>query len=165
MAFLKVTGDKFQDKTTTQAKPIKYLNFSLFTKISLRHISCGSGNDYLLIDIFTDSTDDWLFIRSGNLYINLNNSINITLGAQENSTDCSVSNNVTHHYESVYYDISKEILAQICDADTVDLKLTGDNFSKVYSSDKFLNYCRRFYNEFYGGDYPVKLSFWSRLFG
>ena len=148
--FLKVDGDKFSDKVTTTTDK---LNLSK-VKIKLRHISFADGNDSLVIDVYRDYTDSWIYIRSGELILNINDSINIRLKAYENYTNSSTFKNnqgeiVTSYSESAFYNITKEQLAAICEANTLDIKVRGSDGSIISNGDKFLIYCRKFYNQFY----------------
>ena len=148
--FLKVDGDKFSDKVTTTTDK---LNLSKL-KIKLRHISFADGNDSLVFDVYRDYTDSWIYIRSGELILNINDSINIRLKAYENYTNSSTFKNnqgeiVTSYSESAFYNITKEQLAEICEAKTLDIKVRGSDGSIIESGGVFLIYCKKFYNLFY----------------
>lgn len=123
-------------------------------KIKLRHISFADGDDSLVIDVCRDYTDYWIYIRSGELILNINDSVNVRLEAHENYTDSSTFKNyqgeiVTSYSESAFYGITKEQLAEICEAKTLDIKVRGSDGSIISNGDKFLIYCRKFYNQFY----------------
>ena len=148
--FLKVDGDKFSDKVTTTTDK---LNLSK-VKIKLRHISFADGNDSLVIDVYRDYTDSWIYIRSGELILNINDSINIRLEAHENYTNSSSFKNndgeiITTYSESAFYNITKEQFAEICEAKTLVVKVRGSDGSIIESGGVFLIYCKKFYNLFY----------------
>ena len=150
--FLKVTkSDKFSDvqKTTTTTDKIFISGLSF----NLRHILI-EDEDILLLDVLQiNQSFMMLGISNGVLILNINNSKNIELEVGENFADsASVHkvNNITFHCESAYYELSKDILEEICEAKSLAMKIVGSNSSKVLkNTEKFLNYCRKFYNQFY----------------
>lgn len=149
--FLKVSSsDKFSDikkKTTTTDR----IYLSGGVGFNLRHISFDEIEEVLVIDVFYSANQSayMLGLNNGTLILNINNSKNIELEAEENYTDSSSINNATVHFESVYFEISKDILAEICEAKSLEMKIIGSNRDKVLKGEKFLNYCRKFYNQFY----------------
>ena len=147
--FLKVTkSDKFSDvqKTTTTTDKIFISGLSF----NLRHILI-EDEDILLLDVLQiNQSFMMLGISNGVLILNINNSKNIELEAGENYTDSASMGNTTLHCESAYYELSKDILEEICEAKSLAMKIVGSNSSKVLeNTEKFLNYCRKFYNQFY----------------
>lgn len=156
--FIKKEVDKFKDKTTTRTMPkmFSFNNYLGAPELNLRHISLGDGSEALLIDV-TYIGKDWVFLRNGELIINFNDSINVNLKANESYS--IVLKGQGQVKESVYYFISKNVLKDICDAEKIDLRLSADstvhNLSHEDEAYNFQNYCRKFYNEFYGGNYTV----------
>ena len=55
----------------------------------------------------------------------------------------------TTYSESAFYNITKEQLAEICEAKTLEIKVRGSNGSIIESGKVFLTYCKMFYNRFY----------------
>lgn len=155
---LNVEVDKFKNTTTTTG-PKKTFHFDGLeqvlgeTHLTLRHLSLDNGKDYLMLDLNYEG-DRWFFFRRGELIINLNNSINIPLKAHESYSNTIGGGRVE---ESVFYDISKKDLEAICEADSIDMKLSGaDSYVTIDKDGKhnFQNYCRIFYNAFYEKKYP-----------
>ncbi len=51
--------------------------------------------------------------------------------------------------ESDYYDIDQATLKRICEANTIDVKITGRNYSEVFHVNSFIIYAQQFYNAVY----------------
>ena len=130
--FVKVDYDKFNSKTVTRTDPELSLGDAFY--LIFRHISMPEG-DNLVIDVET-SHSDWFFLRNGNVILNINNVENITLTPHENYSKVTNTFGYTSCKESCWYAISQEQLKKICDADSVDIKITGDKSFYVFEGDK-----------------------------
>lgn len=163
--FIKRTFDKFNDSNITELKwPAKFTNkfFSLTLEgrelcLTLRHLQMPTI-DALVLDYIYHSTE-WLFLRHGNMIINIDDRENITLQPTEADTDVRDGGNIT---ERGYYSITKEQLKKICDAQKVAIKVSGqatyliiDENTKrgtdisISPDAKFLFMCRAFYAGMY----------------
>lgn len=114
----------------------------------LRHISLPD-TDTLLIDIYS-FLDNWFFLRDGHFVININDVENVTLEPHESYS--KVSDDYLGHSkcsESCFYVINQELLKKICEAKSVDFKISGKTHSFVVKANKFISYARRFYNGLY----------------
>ncbi len=150
--FVEIINDKFKNKTTTKMKTKFCLKDSgLIDKdsfvIGLRHVSMPAG-DILVLDINYDG-DDWFFLRQGELIININNVENMVLKPKESYTDTYTSYHDVHCVESDYYELTQEQLKRICEANTIDVKITGRDHFEVFHVNKFIIYARQFYNAVY----------------
>ncbi len=150
--FVEIINDKFKNKTTTKMKTKFCLkNSGLIDKdsfvIGLRHVSMPAG-DILVLDINYDG-DDWFFLRQGELIININNVENMVLKPKESYTDTYTSYHDVHCVESDYYELTQEQLKRICEANTIDIKISGAQEEKIFQANLFIMYAQRFYNAFY----------------
>lgn len=112
---------------------------------SIRHISLPEI-DSLLIDI-ESFLEDWFFLRDGLFVININDVENITLEPHESYSkvvDDYIGNSKCA--ESCFYEINQELLQKICEAKSVDFKISGKTDSFVVKANEFITYARRFYN-------------------
>ena len=146
--FVEIINDKFENKTTTQMKTKFGLKDSgLIDKdsfvIGLRHVSMPNMDDSV-VDI-EYSGEDWFFLSSGELYININNVENIVLKPHESYSDCG--DGICR--ESDYYDIDQATLKRICEANTIDVKIRGGDHSKVFHVNRFIIFALQFYNAVY----------------
>ena len=146
--FVEIINDKFKNKTTTKMRTKICLKDSgLIDKdsfvIGLRHVSMPNMDDSV-VDI-EYSGEDWFFLRRGELIININNVENIVLKPHESHSDCG------HGIcsESDYYDIDQATLKRICEANTIDVKITGRDHFEVFHVNKFIIYAQQFYNAVY----------------
>ena len=131
--FLKQDYDKFKDKTTTTlVNPISVKRseehstmwISEKSDFNLRHISMPDLNT-LVMDIHTNisRTDD---LGAGNLLMIIDDSQRYTLKAHESYS----SPYETIKKTSCWYEISTDLLKAICDAQTIDLRITAQDDSK-----------------------------------
>lgn len=146
--FVEFINDKFENKTTTKMKTKFCLKDSgLIDKdsfvIGLRHVSMPNTDDSV-VDI-EYSGEDWFFLRSGELFININNVENIVLKPHESYSDCGHGICL----ESDYYEIDQATLKRICEANTIDVKITGGDHSEVFHVNRFIIYAQQFYNAVY----------------
>ena len=163
MAYKVVTTvDKFNDKTTVEMnKKYKLSNgvFSHSAKICIRHLS-KPGMDAIFVDyFFEDSNDicDFLYLDGREMIIRINDCENISLpfildGEREISS-IKDYNGQEHKIRTEYnfVKINKIILGKICNANSLEIKLNGQN-SVEYNSGVCLgliNYCRIFYEGLY----------------
>lgn len=145
--FIKVHYDKFRNKRETFMSSISltkdYLPY--YFCIRLRHVSVPESEE-LLLDVVYGGRD-WFFLRKGRLIININNVENITLEPHESYTE--VTNDYRSCHEHEYYIISKEILKKICNAESVDIQISGESDVAELNANKFIRYAQIFYNGFY----------------
>lgn len=138
--------DKFSEKTTTRSMELQVdtgVQFSYFY-IKLRHISTPNV-DSMVIDI-TYFGPEWLFIRSGNLVLNINGVENITLNPHDQGTEAG--GGIVE--ESAYYNITAEQLLTLSNAKTIEYKLSG---SRAYVTgtlnENMQLICKSMYNAIY----------------
>lgn len=164
--FIKVDYDKFEDERKTtmiypyvlwyNAKPIEHGNtdrekrarvmydqFVEYICAEITHMSLPE-EDSLYIDIVT-RLDRWYSLSSGYFVLNINGVENIRLEPEKIYSD--IRNDL--HRESCCYEINQEILQKICEAKSVDFKISGRDDSFVVNANEFITYARRFYNGFY----------------
>ena len=146
--FIKVDYDKFTNKTVTSMKDeydvkANVLNF----KAMLRHVSLPDF-DSLLLDINYDGLD-WFFLRNGNLIINIDDTENIVLEPHESYADTYTGYSDCHCVESDFYELNQEILKKLCDAKTLDFKISGATTYDIANGNRFIKYAQKFYNGFY----------------
>jgi hypothetical protein len=141
-SFVAETYDKFEDKRTTRlALPASlnnafYSNFKTWTENEIKHYS-------------------WGWVRDGKLIINIDGTTNITLTPVETDTSTGFS-----YYNGVnevgYYNITPEELSTICNANSLEIKITGQKFS--FTLDNSIK-------QIIGGlTFPEKFLFMSRAF-
>jgi len=179
--FINQEFDKFNNKTTTTLKwPTKFSKkyISLWFNsgssdlpdykgmeidLTMRHVKTPDL-DVTLIDYLYLGAD-WMFLRNGQMIINLDGTENINLECHESNTEVGVGfrNAVC---ENGYYAISKDDLKKVCDAKEVEVRISGDkgyhainnkpdqkNSEKaILPGDKFLFMCRAFYAGLYEDD-------------
>lgn len=151
--FITQTFDKFAEKTTTVSKPQKVKLGDVGTykfQIGIRHVK-SPDIDSLLFDIQLN-TKEWLFIRSGKMIIKADVE-RFELEAHENySNVLGYSGDVDLGMEeSTFYNINKAVLEKICDATSVEIRVSGDSYVD-FGGDKLVNFqlmCKQFYNNFY----------------
>ena len=152
--FIMVDYDKFTNKRETFMAYIsltmKYEEdednyFPYYLDIRLRHMSVPESED-LLLDV-SYAGRDWFFLRNGRVIININNVENITLEPHESYTE--VTNEFRSCREADYYIISQEILKKICDAESVDIQISGESDVAEVNANEFIRYAQIFYNGFY----------------
>ena len=154
--------DKFANKTTIKMNKEYRLSRSVGNlgghgaKLQIRYVSIPE-TEKIIIDYHYNNSYDYLYLDNGKLIIRLNDSENISLdfickGKRERSVYEDNNGNVDYeYYEDNYVEIDKETLRKICDAESVEIQVSGGN-TKEYSTDKangFIDYCRTFYNELY----------------
>lgn len=117
---VKVEHDKFAHTTTIRGNSISAGPFEL----NFRHISAPTTNSTVLDIEYRGESCVYLF--SGYIIIRLNDIRNHKLNPHESYTDV-----VNYHYriESDWYEISKELLKEIAEANDVEIKIWGANSS------------------------------------
>lgn len=165
--FLTTETDKFKNKTTTECvNPYVIKNeYDDLMTASFMHTSTPEV-DALGINILYASTD-WMFLRDGELIININNVENVVLKPKEAYTDTIRGNfeayskvakveltgsDSVHCWEGAWYGLSQDILKKICDAQSIDMKIGGGKTSETVSANSFITYSRLFYNAFYDNE-------------
>jgi hypothetical protein len=105
---------------------------------------------------------DWMFLRNGNMIINIDGVENITLECHESNTEVGVGYK-NACMEVGFYQITKEQLKKVCDAKEVEVRISGgssyhsiDNKpdqkyteDSILPGDKFIFMCRAFYSGLY----------------
>jgi hypothetical protein len=159
--FITSEYDKFKNKTTVEcAYPFIIQNaYNTATTIRFRHLKTPSYNSLVLDALHIGS--DWMFIRDGDIIFNIDNKHNITLQPHENFTNTLKYNlniysktvqvnlkgsDSVHCEESVYYEFPVELLKSICDAQSVDIRISGDSTYISANANQFILYCQKFYN-------------------
>jgi hypothetical protein len=170
-SFVAETYDKFEDKRTTRlALPASlnnafYSNFKTWTENEIKHYSGFTfyltyrhvktpDVDALVLD-YNYEGEDWGWVRDGKLIINIDGTTNITLTPVETDTSTGFS-----YYNGVnevgYYNITPEELSTICNANSLEIKITGQKFS--FTLDNSIK-------QIIGGlTFPEKFLFMSRAF-
>jgi hypothetical protein len=146
--FLDVKYDKFASKTVTSMKDVYEVKaHALKFTAMLRHVSMPDL-DTLVLDLNYDGYD-WFFLRNGNLTININDVENIVLEPHESYADTYTGYETCHCVESDFYELNQELLKKICDAKTLDFKISGATTYDIANGQRFIKYAQKFYNGFY----------------
>jgi hypothetical protein len=115
--------------------------------LSLRHVKTPEV-DAIVFD-YDFTANDWMFLRNGTMIVNLNGVDNIELKPIEAETDVR---NGGRCNEVGIYNISKENLKRICDANSIEVRVSGGS-SYLELKDKgllkFQFMCRSFYSDLY----------------
>ena len=159
--------DKFNDKTTvTMNKEYKISKnvgvFSYGSKFKIRHLSMPDVDSIFLDYYFEDSGNkcDFLYLDDGDLIIRINNRENISLPfiatGERDISSYEDNNGQTHTTRTEYnfVEIDKITLEKICNANSIELKLNGENPIE-YSANKcfgLIEYCKVFYEGLYNTD-------------
>jgi hypothetical protein len=159
--FITVSYDKHEQATTTISKELLPSGFTLsletgidglFIAARLRHID-SPVVDSLILDLLMESKDSWLFLESGSISFVLDGN-NFELECHESYTDTKTSIWPTGVTEVVYYILDEEFLDNICSANEIDIRISGESSyldisNKQKSLTRFQVMCRQFYNSFY----------------
>jgi len=149
---VKVDYDKFENKTITSMKDeycvIEKNSYKL--NAMLRHVSTPKDESLVLDLIFDGWMDDWFFLRGGNLIININDVDNIVLDPHESYTRTYRGFlDELHCVESDWYLFDKELLKRICDAESLEFKISGSKSYIIANANNFIKYAQLFYNGFF----------------
>lgn len=155
--FITQSYDKFAEKTTTESKPkkVKLGDVGSYKfQIGIRHVK-SPQIDSLVFDVLLN-TKDWLFIRHGKMYIK-SDVERFELDAHENYSNVLGHQKIGNTSidmgleESAFYNIDKSILEKICDAQVLEIRITGEKFCDFEGKNlqNFQLMCRQFYNNFY----------------
>lgn len=120
MELVTQTHDKFANKTTTCTCIIRSENFY---DIKFRHISTPNLDVIVMDCTKTTFADQSLY---GEIVIRINDQKNYRLSSHENYSTRPGEE------DSVYYKISKELLKEIADASSVELKIIGVNILTIF---------------------------------
>lgn len=146
--FLKVDYDKFASKTVTTMKEEYDVRANVIgLKAMLRHVSMPDV-DTLVLDLNYDG-EDWFFLSHGNLTININDVENIVLEPHESYTDTYTGYDTCRCVESDWYELNQDLLKKICDAKSIDFKISGSTTYDIAQGNRFIKYAQKFYNGFY----------------
>lgn len=161
--FIEQSFDKFKNRTDTKWKSFSssalgdyafysfqygsnpYKNMMLF--LDLRHVK-SPELDSLVIDYHFHS-NDWMFLRDGNMTINLDNVENIILQPHESSTNVEVGGKIN---EKGFWSLNKDELKKICDAKSISVRITGGSSYFELEGKGLLRFqfmCRSFYKDLY----------------
>lgn len=187
--FVKITKDKFTETATTEFVWPKglsdYFDFKdMITRsgseihLNLRGVREEKNIESILIDI-NFSAYDWIFLRNGNMILNLDDSENIILEFKETQTKddtkkilkkrslkTTTEEEVGSISELGFYKLSKVDLKKICEAEKVDIRISGGNsnieithgwktrkllfgWEALTKGEKFIFMCRGFYAGFF----------------
>jgi hypothetical protein len=117
--------------------------------LKLRHVKTPDL-DSIVID-YTYYSNDWMFLRNGNMIINIDGVDNVNLVPHESDTKVGEFGG-SGISERGFYDITKEKLKQICDAKEISIRISGGS-SYFELKDKgllkFRFMCRSFYADLY----------------
>lgn len=171
--YVSVKHDSFKNKTTTESYELTYKlparRFSLNETVvlNLRHVSCPPDTDITLIDAHFKSVEnhigarsisdalstspgEWAFLRNGELIIQINGVENISLSVLGEDSDVTSGGIGSIHSsacdELVWYQIDKEILKRVCDANTCMMQISGSAGCWTLEGDSFITMARAFYN-------------------
>lgn len=167
--FLVQTFDKFNSRTDTSWKD-PYANktigakwstwfwemssgygeakYSSYISLKLRYIQVPNF-DSLVLD-YKYFSKNWMFLRNGNIIINLDGGDNIVLKPHESDADVRDGGRIQ---ENGLWSISKAELKKICDADSIEVRISGATSYfelKAKGLLKFRFMCRSFYSDLYG---------------
>lgn len=146
--FLKVDYDKFASKTVTTMKDEYNVSANVIRlKAMLRHVSMPDL-DILVLDL-NYVGDDWFFLSNGNLTININDVENIVLEPHESYTDTYSIYDSCRCVEYDWYELNQDLLKKICDAKSIDFKISGAKTYDIANGNSFIKYAQKFYNGFY----------------
>lgn len=151
--FLKQEYDKFKDKTTIKlvnpiaARPSKHATIYCSeddTTVDFRHISTPEFKS-LVIDLKTITSRD-TNLCAGKLWLIIDDNQRYTLEANENYTD---SFGESLQDVSCFYEVSTELLKSICDAKSIEIRLTAQSDAEYadFSIPKFQWAACVMYNE------------------
>jgi len=158
--------DEIDDEVADEVEEVvEATGFSLY--LTLRHVKMSEVDSIVFDYIYQGA--DWGLVRDGKFIIRINDEINIPLEPAEsdNSDGIGSYNGVQ---EVGYYIIGTEELKAICDAESIEMKITGGKFevyldysvveegSAVTIVDKFLFLCRGFYAGLYDDDSYLQFS-------
>lgn len=132
--------DKFENKTISQTNDHwDDVNWNL----GYRHFSDESG-DELLFYVYVTEYPDMLNLREGNVVFLIDNVKQIKL------TGSSLPEPAEHGWnERALYRITKEQIKEICDAKTLEIRISGRTVSKTFKGYPFKLFTQCFYNQFF----------------
>ena len=165
--FLTTETDKFKNKTTTECvNPYVIKNeYDDLMTASFKHTSTPEVDAVGISILYASS--DWIFLRDGELIININNVENVVLKPKGAYTDTIRGNfeayskvakvkltgsDSVHCWEGAWYELSQDMLKKICDAQSVDMKICGGKTYETVNANSFITYSRLFYNAFYDSE-------------
>ena len=132
--------DKFENKTIT--KTDDYWE-DVDWKLGYRHFSEESGDD-LFFYVYAIEHPDMLHLKEGNVVFLIDDVRQLRL------TGDSRSEIVEHGWnEHAIYRITREQVKEICDAKTLELRITGRTVSKTFQGYPFKLFSQCFYNQFF----------------
>ena len=133
--FVHQSYDKFSSKTTTVTSCAGDGN----CQVRLRHISSSEG-EHILLDLEYRQDAPQPMLHQGNLFIVLSGKKRYTLTPHINQparyteneySNWSGINTIITWYESMYYELTKEMLLDMASATRIEMKVTGASASYV----------------------------------
>lgn len=115
--------DKFSEKTTTKTIPFSWGGVEFI----FQHVS-DQGGENLYIEVHSCEDDKSLYLDSGELIFNVNNTKNIKLKSIKELY--ALEPYLKTIKETAFYKITKEQLLLICKAKSIEYCLTGDHTTK-----------------------------------
>lgn len=115
--------DKFSGKTTTKTIPFSWGGVEFI----FQHVS-DQGGENLYIEVHSCEDDKSLYLDSGELIFNVNNTKNIKLKSIKELY--ALEPYLKTIKETAFYKITKEQLLLICKAKSIEYCLTGDHTTK-----------------------------------
>lgn len=120
---------------------------SSYIALKLRHVKTPDI-DSIVID-YTYYSNDWIFLRDGNMIINLDGVDNVTIQPHESDTDVRDGGRIQ---ENGFWNITKDDLKKVCDAKAISVRISGGS-SYFELKDKgllkFQFMCRSFYADLF----------------
>ena len=146
--------DKFTSKTTIKSLEIKYNpELCIYVYINYRYVSSPEVEE-LLVDVKTSiyGGGGRINIKDGELIFNINDTKNIQLKAHDNGRQ-SYSHSDD---ECVYYVLKKEDLLDICEAQKIEIKLSGAREYMTMTCNELIKTARAMYNAIYDSSMYVE---------
>ena len=164
--FITVDYDEFNEKTTTQhSNTLKWGGgwsdglVNTYDNIRFRHVKTQEL-DALMLD-FSIKASDWFHLRDGKLILNCDQD-NINIEFNETETDATHIGDDLYCFEYGFYQISKEELEKVCEANVLKIRVGGSTTYEEPGEKEcqvFQTYCQQFYNNFYDeAKYPDSLN-------
>lgn len=166
--FIRKNFDKFKNRTDTRwTDPEDSKLFRTKWGLSFWELSSGYGENRYTSDIFLELrhvktpdldsividyryySNDWMFLKNGEMIINIDGLDNIDLAPHESDTDVKDGGRIK---EIGFYNITKEQLKQICDAKEISVRISGKSSYFELKDKGLLKFhfmCRSFYADLY----------------
>lgn len=143
--FINVSYDKFENRKNSSMPYMRIYEGWITVNVSLMHISHPQSEE-LYLRIICLRREDWVYLKEGNLILNINDVENIVLKPYH--VQMEPKHNIDYA-ENALYIIDQDLLRKICNAETLDMKISGREISDSFSATNFIKYAQFFYNGFY----------------